>query len=68
MVVVSQVPVTQGVPELGRDDQVGQVLWLQERNLLSRGGVRINELAHWKCTWIVHGQAPENIWQTAAHG
>lgn len=42
MVVVSQVPVAQGIPELAHDDQVGQVLWLQVRNLLSRGEVRIN--------------------------
>lgn len=42
MFVVSQVPVTQDVPELGHDDQVGQVLWLQERNLLLRREVRIN--------------------------
>lgn len=42
MVAVSQVPVTQGAPELTGDDQVGQVLWLQGRKLLSRGEVRIN--------------------------
>lgn len=42
MVAVSQVPVTQGAPELTGDDQVGQVLWLQGRKLLSRGEVRSN--------------------------
>lgn len=73
MVVVSQVPVAQGVRELARDDQVGQVLWLQVRNLLSRGEVRINAehsevLSHWECTWMMHGQAPENIWQAPARG
>lgn len=71
MGVVPQVPVTQGVPELTCDDQVGQVLWLQGRNVLSRE-VRINAehgrvLSHWKCTWMMHGQAPENIWQATSH-